>query len=49
MAGEYVMTPSMTISQIIDRLKTGKGMENAVFKLTIRKGQQLDEIARYHF
>lgn len=45
MAGEYDMTPSMTIPQIIDRLKTGKGMENAVFKITIPEGQQLDEIA----
>ena len=45
MAGEYVMTPSMTFPQIIDRLKTGKVMQNAVFQITIPEGQQLDEIA----
>ena len=41
MAGDYVMTPSMTFPQIIDRLKTGKVMQNAVFKITIPEGQQL--------
>jgi UPF0755 protein len=45
MAGEYVMTPSMTFPQIIDRLKTGKVMQDAVFQITIPEGQQLDEIA----
>jgi UPF0755 protein len=45
MAGEYVMTPSMTFPQIIDRLKTGKVSQNALFKITIPEGQQLDEIA----
>ena len=45
MAGEYVMTPSMTFPQIIDRLKTGKVMQNAVFQITIPEGKQLDEIA----
>jgi UPF0755 protein len=45
MAGEYVMTPAMTFPQIIDRLKTGKVSQNALFKITIPEGQQLDEIA----
>ena len=45
MAGEYVLTPSMTFRQIIDRLKTGKVMQNAVFQITIPEGKQLDEIA----
>ena len=45
MAGDYVMTPSMTLQQIIDSLKTGKVMQNAVFQITIPEGQQLDEIA----
>ena len=45
MAGDYVLTPSMTLPQIIDILKTGKVMQNAVFQITIPEGQQLDEIA----
>ena len=43
--GEYVMTPSMTIPQIINSLKTGKVIRKAVFKMTIPEGKQLDEIA----
>lgn len=45
MAGEYEMTPSMTIQQIIDSLKTGKVMQEVVFKMTIPEGMQLTEIA----
>jgi UPF0755 protein len=45
MAGKYVMNPSMTLPQIIDSLKTGKVMEEVVFKLTIPEGKHLVEIA----
>jgi len=45
MAGEYEMKPSMTIQQIIDSLKTGKVMQEVVFKLTIPEGKKLEEIA----
>lgn len=45
MAGEYKMTPAMTFSEIIDSLKTGKILEEVVFKLTIPEGKQLKEIA----
>lgn len=45
MAGEYVMTPSMTLPQIVNSLKTGKVMQKAVFKITIPEGKQLTEIA----
>src|SRR4051794_345510 len=45
MAGDYVMTPSMTLPQIIDSLKTGKVMREAVFQITVPEGKQLDEIA----
>ena len=48
MAGDYVMTPSMTLPQIIDSLKTGKVMQEAVFKITIPEGYNLDEIAGYY-
>ncbi|WP_075982397.1 endolytic transglycosylase MltG [Bacillus massilinigeriensis] len=45
MAGEYKLKPSMTLPQIINRLKTGKLMEKVVFKMTIPEGKQLDQIA----
>ena len=45
MAGEYHMSPSMTITEIIDSLKTGKIMQEPVFTLTIPEGKQLKEIA----
>ncbi|WP_071395857.1 endolytic transglycosylase MltG [Bacillus tuaregi] len=45
MAGEYVMTPSMTLPQIVNSLKTGKVMQKAVFTMTIPEGQKLTEIA----
>ncbi|MBB6445933.1 endolytic transglycosylase MltG [Bacillus benzoevorans] len=45
MAGEYEMEPSMTIEQIVDSLKTGKVMQEVVFKITIPEGKKLEEIA----
>lgn len=45
MAGEYHMTPSMTMEEIIDSLKTGKIMQEPVFTLAIPEGKQLREIA----
>ncbi|WP_338451530.1 endolytic transglycosylase MltG [Niallia oryzisoli] len=45
MAGEYVMTPAMTLPQIVNSLKTGKVMQKAVFKMTIPEGKKLTEIA----
>lgn len=44
-AGEYEMTPSMTIEQIIDSLKTGKVMQKPVMTIAIPEGKQLSEIA----
>lgn len=44
-AGEYEMTPSMTIQQIIESLKTGKVMQKPVMTITIPEGKQLSEIA----
>ncbi|WP_077214066.1 endolytic transglycosylase MltG [Bacillus dakarensis] len=46
MAGEYTMTSAMTFQEIIDNLKTGKIMEEVVFKITIPEGKQLKEIAK---
>ncbi|WP_026583775.1 endolytic transglycosylase MltG [Bacillus sp. J33] len=45
MAGEYVLKPSMTMPEILDSLKTGKVMEELVFKITIPEGKQLEQIA----
>lgn len=46
MAGEYELSPSMEIPEIINRLKTGKVLQKAAFKLTIPEGKQLKEIAQ---
>lgn len=45
MAGEYELKPSMTMPEILDSLKTGKVMEELVFKITIPEGKQLEQIA----
>jgi UPF0755 protein len=45
MAGEYDLSPSMDVQEIVSRLKTGKVLQQASFKLTIPEGQQLKEIA----
>ncbi|MGZ4160141.1 MAG: endolytic transglycosylase MltG [Neobacillus sp.] len=45
MAGEYELSPSMDIPEILNRLKTGKVLQNAAFKIIIPEGQQLQEIA----
>ncbi|MGM0853238.1 MAG: endolytic transglycosylase MltG [Bacillota bacterium] len=44
-AGSYDLTPSMTLSEIVNSLKTGKVMRKAEFKITIPEGLQLDQIA----
>lgn len=44
-AGSYDLTPSMTLSEIVNSLKTGKVMRKAEFKITIPEGLQLDKIA----
>lgn len=46
MAGEYALSPSMTIPNIIESLKTGKIEQEAVFQITIPEGKQLKEIAK---
>lgn len=46
MAGEYAMTSAMTFTEIIESLKTGRVLEEVVFKITIPEGKQLREIAK---
>ncbi|EIJ78974.1 aminodeoxychorismate lyase [Bacillus methanolicus PB1] len=45
MAGDYKLKPSMSIPEIIERLKTGKAMQEVIFKITIPEGKQLKQIA----
>lgn len=44
-AGDYQLTKSMTITDIISTIKKGKVMDEAVFQITIPEGRQLTEIA----
>lgn len=44
-AGSYDLTPSMTLNEIVNSLKTGKVIRKAEFKITIPEGLQLDQIA----
>lgn len=46
MAGNYELSPSMDIPEIVNRLKTGKVLQEAAFSLTIPEGKQLREIAQ---
>jgi UPF0755 protein len=46
MAGEYELSPSMEIPEIVNRLKTGKVLQQAAFNLTIPEGKQLTEIVQ---
>ncbi len=45
MAGEYQLSPSMDVPEIVSRLKTGKVLAKASFKITIPEGRQLKEIS----
>ncbi|WP_456273939.1 endolytic transglycosylase MltG [Bacillus sp. AK031] len=44
-AGNYDLTPAMTLDEIVTSLKTGKVMKKAEFKVTVPEGLQLDQIA----
>lgn len=44
-AGEYELTPSYSIDEIIEELQTGKIMEEALFAVTIPEGKNLEQIA----
>jgi UPF0755 protein len=45
MAGEYTLSPSMTLPTIINNLKTGKVTREVALKLTLPEGIQLKQIA----
>ncbi|MRG86685.1 endolytic transglycosylase MltG [Salinibacillus xinjiangensis] len=44
-AGEYELSPSMTLDEIIESLKTGSVMEEAVVRVTIPEGKTIEEMA----
>ncbi|HJV31502.1 MAG TPA: endolytic transglycosylase MltG [Bacillales bacterium] len=45
MAGDYQLSPSMNVPDIVSRLKTGKLMQKPVATITLPEGMQLTEIA----
>ncbi|MCA1031852.1 endolytic transglycosylase MltG [Bacillus timonensis] len=45
-AGDYTLSPSMTFKDIISNLKTGRIVEEVVFRLTIPEGKQIVQIAK---
>lgn len=45
MAGEYELSPSMNLDEIIGHLKEGKVQQEALFQITIPEGRQLEQIA----
>ncbi|MEQ6375814.1 endolytic transglycosylase MltG [Bacillaceae bacterium S4-13-56] len=44
-AGEYTFSPSMSLDQLIESLKTGKIIREALYKVTIPEGKTVDQIA----
>ncbi|WP_228027548.1 endolytic transglycosylase MltG [Bacillus fonticola] len=44
-AGEYQLSPNMELDDIIASLKTGKVVEEVLFRITIPEGKQLKEIS----
>ncbi|PYF08808.1 UPF0755 protein [Ureibacillus chungkukjangi] len=44
-AGDYIMTQSMTLDEIIESLKTGKVYREPVFTVTVPEGLTLDQIS----
>lgn len=44
-AGEYTLSPSMTLAEITDELQTGLLREEALFSVTVPEGRKIEEIA----
>ncbi|MBB6454367.1 UPF0755 protein [Salirhabdus euzebyi] len=47
-AGSYDFTPAMTLDEIIESLKTGKILEEAIFTVTIPEGKTIEQIANIY-
>src|SRR5699024_9781520 len=44
-AGEYVLSPSMTIDEVIEQLQTGILMNDPLFRVTIPEGKNIEQMA----
>lgn len=44
-AGEYTLTPSLTLSEIVKELQSGKVMEEPIYRVTIPEGKTVEQIA----
>src|SRR5699024_5972496 len=47
-AGEYTLTPSLTIDEVIKTLKSGKVTEEPIYKVTIPEGKTIDHMAKIY-
>ncbi|WP_085991828.1 endolytic transglycosylase MltG [Oceanobacillus senegalensis] len=47
-AGNYTFSPSMTLNEITQALKTGKVMEEPLYSITIPEGLNIEEIAEIY-
>ncbi|ASK63110.1 hypothetical protein CFK37_13615 [Virgibacillus phasianinus] len=47
-AGNYTFTPSMTLDEIIESLKTGKVLEEPKYSVTIPEGKTIDQMAKIY-
>ncbi|WP_186576491.1 endolytic transglycosylase MltG [Aquibacillus kalidii] len=44
-AGDYTLSPSMTLGEITEKLQTGTVMKEAVLRVTVPEGKTIEEIA----
>ncbi len=44
-AGEYTLTPSMALQEIVTELQSGKIMEEPLYRITIPEGKTIEQIA----
>ena len=44
-AGDYTLTPSMTLKEIVTELQSGKIMEEPLYRITIPEGKTIEQIA----
>lgn len=47
-AGEYTLTPSLTIDEVIKTLKNGKVTKEPIYKVTIPEGKSIDQMAKIY-
>ncbi|MGM8212950.1 endolytic transglycosylase MltG, partial [Virgibacillus sp. W0430] len=47
-AGEYALSPSLKIDEIIEKLQSGKVHEEPIFTITIPEGKTVDQIAEIY-